>query len=310
MILSRKYNLVLVPHIYSNQTDDFNRIAKYIETNTEDIKVFVLEDTEENLAVGDELKGKPTLVFAIFPLQHLDELPGTIYQGSRMDKYDEIRALRCNDLPVPFTRILSKNYRPDMNEFGDYVVMKPVRGLQGADVRIVKNSKVKWREPKTKAADHTQMWVIQDFIYTGKWPVSYRVTSLFGEVLFSVKIEADKSRQPLESADSFKDFGGSIVSTGKGCDFTLSYDEDIIGLGEEAHKKAFPDVPLIGCDIVKDPNTGEIYIIEVNSLGLVWHFSSPMGISSQKHSNINYESQFQGIDKAADILIRKTRSLS
>jgi len=37
----------------------------------------------------------------------------------------------------------------------------------------------------------------------------------------------------------------------------------------------FPDMPLLGCDIVREHATGRLHAIEVNAGGNVWHLSSP-----------------------------------
>lgn len=100
--------------------------------------------------------------------------------------------------------------------------------------------------------------------------------------------------------------GVSIVASGKGCEFTLNYDEEVIRLGEAAHS-AFPDIPLLGADIVREVPSGKLYILEVNAIGYIWHFSSSMGISFQNQFNFNLESQFDGLTKAAHILATKTQ---
>lgn len=43
--------------------------------------------------------------------------------------------------------------------------------------------------------------------------------------------------------------GMSIVSSGKGCSFTLHQDKEVIGLAERAHS-ALPNIPLLGVDII------------------------------------------------------------
>ena len=89
----------------------------------------------------------------------------------------------------------------------------------------------------------------------------------------------------------------------------LNYDEEIIRLGEAA-AAAFPDIPLLGFDIVREVPSGKLYILEANALGYVWHFSSPMGLQFQRENNFNLESQFDGLRKAAHILADKTQELA
>jgi len=177
-------------------------------------------------------------------------------------------------------------------------------GVRGADVKIKRKGRVRWIPPVTEFTRRAEQWMVQQMVYTGPWPTSYRVTTLFGEVLWSLKIEADHRRQPMVGPHDIH--GQSITSSGKGCTFELNYDEQIIALAERAHK-AFPDIPLLGIDLLKDYDNGRLYVIEVNAIGFVWHFSSPRGLKLQKYSGINLESQFDGIRKAARILAKKTR---
>lgn len=135
----------------------------------------------------------------------------------------------------------------------------------------------------------------QKFIYTGPWAINYRVTTLFGQVLHSLKFEANRERKALVSPDDFEGIG-SIVATGKGCVITLNSDEEMICFGEEA-ASALPDAPLLGFDIVREVPSGKLYILEANSDGYVWSFSSPMGLNIQRENDFNYESQFDGLKK-------------
>jgi len=98
----------------------------------------------------------------------------------------------------------------------------------------------------------------------------------------------------------------SICSSGKGCKFELCNDREVIALGERVHQ-AFPENPLLGIDIVRDQPSGKLYVIEVNSCGQVWHFNSPPGQNAQAEFYLDFESQFDGIRKAAAILIEQTR---
>ena len=73
---------------------------------------------------------------------------------------------------------------------------------------------------------------------------------------------------------------------------------------------AFPDIPLLGFDIVREVPSGKLYVLEANAVGYVWQFSSPMGLDMQRDYNINFESQFDGLRRAAHILATKTQELA
>ena len=152
--------------------------------------------------------------------------------------------------------------------------------------------------------------MVQEFIYTGPWPVSYRVATLFGQALWSWRVAASRDRRALRGADVFADGpsggGMSIVSTGAGCRFSLNYEQDVIALAEKAHA-AFPDIPLIGVDIIREQPSGKLFLIEANACGQTWHFNGAKGRAIQSSFGFDLESQFDGLRKAAHVLIDQTR---
>ena len=54
---------------------------------------------------------------------------------------------------------------------------------------------------------------------------------------------------------------------------------EIIRFGERA-ARAFPDLPMLGVDILKEAGTGRLFVTEVNALGHNWNFSREF---SQRH---------------------------
>jgi hypothetical protein len=152
--------------------------------------------------------------------------------------------------------------------------------------------------------------LVQEFIYTGPYPSSYRVTTLFGRALWSWHVEASHERRALRGPDVFADGptggGMSIVSTGAGCRFRLNYEPDVIALAERAHA-AFPDIPLIGVDIIREQPSGRLYLIEANACGQTWHFNGQKGRAIQNEFGFDLECQFDGLRQAAHVLIDQTR---
>ena len=307
---NRKCNLVIIPRGrgYLRDLTDFNRMATYVKELNPNIRPFVLRDERSDVRFVQPF-WRPTMVFSPEILNRFRCLRGKTFQGRSLAKSEECRALEQHGIPVPNWALLTPEQRPDLSEFGPYVVVKPEYGFQGADVRIKRKGRVRWTAPRTKVAARSKNWLVQDFIYTGKWPVSYRVLVLFGKALYSWRTEADNSRRPLLEPYGFKggaEGGGlSIVSSAIGCRFTLNNDPDIISLAEKA-QQAFPDIPLLGVDIIRDQTTGDLFVIEVNAEGYVWHFSSLIGVRIQKYAGFSLEAQFDGIRKAARILACNT----
>ena len=81
-----------------------------------------------------------------------------------------------------------------------------------------------------------------------------------------------------------------------------NFDEAIIRLAESAHA-AFPEIPLLGFDIVREVPSGNLFVIEANAIGWVWKF----GPQQAADYGFSFEAQFDGVRKAAYILAEKTQ---
>jgi hypothetical protein len=305
----RPRNLVLISKQDQNQRSDFLRISEYIEASAPDVRPIVLKDRRKALWRHKlRLMWRPTIVVSPIKLQVFQPLRGTVFQGQPLTKSEECRALDAYGIPVPRWAVLTPNRVPNLENFGPYVVVKPDSGARGAEVRIMRTGRVKWRPPEKEFRTHSGNWVVQEFIYTGPWPVSYRVVTLFGRALWSMRAEADHGSKPLPHRYAFGDGGyRGIVASGMGSSFQLNYDREIIAFAERAHM-AFPTIPLLGVDILREQPSGRLYVIEVNAMGFVWHLSSPVGLSLQRSHGFDLESQFDGLREAARVLVDQTRA--
>jgi hypothetical protein len=188
-------------------------------------------------------------------------------------------------------------------------VRKPDYGGLSAEVVIIRKDRVRWEPITTRAAGTSPSMIVQQFIYTGELPICYRVNTLFGRVLYSIKHQASPDRPALSSAAALssaltqKDF--SISPSARGGHSELNSDEEVIRLAERAHA-AFPDIPLLGFDIVREMPARKLYVLEANSIGYVWNFHSRQ-VATHGYS---FEEQFDGARKAAFILAEKTQQCS
>jgi hypothetical protein len=82
----------------------------------------------------------------------------------------------------------------------------------------MRSSRTHWAPTESRIAEQSDALLAQEFIYTGPYPISYRVTTLFGQVLWALKVQASPGRAPLPGPDAFASNPGlSIVSNSKGC---------------------------------------------------------------------------------------------
>jgi hypothetical protein len=208
---------------------------------------------------------------------------------------------------VPKWELLTERSRPDLSAFGPYVVVKPDLGGKGADVRIYRRHRVRWkpREARSGAGRGNDDRIVQDFVYTGPWPTSYRVVTLFGHALLCFRIQVSRMRAPLQGRYGFtpewSKGRGSIVSNGRGCNIELEVDREVIDFAEKAHA-AFPDIPLLGFDVVREQPSGRLYVLEVNAGGSTWHFSTQDVLRLRREKGIDPYGQLDGLQVAACVL--------
>jgi hypothetical protein len=299
---ARSCNLLLVTHRGVGDASDFHRVGEYIARYRPEVRTRVIVDGRYRLKKWLSAY-RPTMVFSPVEMKQFQPVRGRVFAGRSLSKTQEYDALVAAGVPVPRSVAMTEsNPRPDVSAFGQYVVVKPDRGGRGAHVRIVRSSRARWEPVDSRIAGKSDASLAQEFIYTGPWPVSYRVTTLFGQVIWALKIEASHTRAPLPGPEAFASVPGlSVVSNSKGCVMSPTFDEEVIRFGETAHR-AFPSIPLLGVDVVRREPDGKLFVIEVNASGWVWHFSSALGLRAQQEFGFRLEDQFDGIRKAARIL--------
>jgi aryl carrier-like protein len=299
----RRCNLVLV-HGPDVDRDSLERAARTVAEIDDRIDARVVADVP---GWDAELVPLPTLVVSPGLLRHRPALPAQVCCGYPLAKSDEYRILERAGIPVPKWVVLEDGVQPDLSGFGAYVVRKPDYGAKGAEVRIVRRERVRWKPVVTSAAGPSPRLLVQEFVYTGAWPVSYRVNTLFGRVLYSLIITANQARQALMGPEDFAARGDdrksvSIVSNARDSTAAFCTDEDIISFGERA-ARAFPDVPLLGVDVLKSALTGQLLVTEVNSIGHNWNFGPEFAATF----GVDIERQFGGVRRAALILAQETQ---
>jgi glutathione synthase/RimK-type ligase-like ATP-grasp enzyme len=205
----------------------------------------------------------------------------------------------------------------DPKDWGPYVVVKPTLSQRGEDIRIRKTGRVRYQPPESYPSGHSAHrgpLIAQRFVYTGPWAVSYRVCTFLGRALYCWRVEQSHQKRRLESRWQFAGdaTGGGIqiIAPSMTSTYTLCDDEEMIALAERAHRLAFPDYPYLGIDLLRDAETGQLWVVEANTSGGVWHLSSMTGVDIQRAHGIDFYSQFGALDRAAERLVEATRRLA
>lgn len=302
---SRRVNLILVPDLKHHEVDDFHRIVAIIKTKCSDVVPSVIS-SRFSWNKKWWLALRPSLYVGLRPIRNKKPLRGLMLHGQGLSKDRQYELLKESGLTTLRWTTLSRNTVLNPEEWGDFVVMKPEGGKRGRDVRIVKIRKARYKEEM----EHEGKWVVQQFVHTGPQPVSYRVLTLFGKALYCMRSENTACGERLEKAESLRDFAGhNIVATARDGEITLVQDTDVIEFAAKV-AEVFSVIPVLGIDVIRDVNTGELYCVEVNPYGQTWHFSSILGRAIQESNGFIFEQQFGAFDIAADVLIATARRLA
>jgi hypothetical protein len=302
-------NLLIVQTAPEQDPSDWIAIKQRIERNAPDIEVRIAENRNRNSVTARWLVRRPSLVFS--PVRLIDFVPrgGAVYCGHILGKDEQLRRLSSIGILTPKTATLSSASLFNPEEWGEYVIVKPNNLNSGVGVKLVLTIELSVRYDELTAIANDQ-FLVESYIDHSEdgYPTAYRVLSLFGRALYCVCDRWRNKRRPLTEiaadplsiiASNNNTMGGYIPSI---CD-----DSEIISLGQRAHQ-AFPECPVIGVDIIRDTQSGRLYVLEVNPHGAVWHLSSALAKRMDPEHVRERYAQFNALDLAADLLIQKTRT--
>jgi len=304
-------NLILVHQDSKQDRRDYEEIARRIGRRAPEIAAFIVDTKDTGWADPRFDSAAPTLTVSPMPVKRFVPPRGAICQGFEFPKGEQYEMLERVGVAVPKWQRIGPDVALDPADWGPYVVVKPELGRKGAEIFIKRTGRVRYRPPESYPEDHPVRkapLLVQRFVYTGTWPSNYRVVTLFGDALLAWRCEASHDYVPLRSRWDFKAQGGiTVVSNKRDSRYALAYDQDLIELARQAHR-AFPGQPLLGTDIVRDADTGELFVIECNPRGDAWLISSVMGRMIEQANELDFAGQFGALEIATEALIRETRA--
>jgi hypothetical protein len=302
-------NLLIVQSVPDQDPADWIAIKEIIERKAPDIDVRIANNRERNSATARWQVRRPSLVFSPTRLLVFSPRGGAVYCGHILGKDVQSRRLSSIGISVPKAATLTplRSFTPD--EWGEYVIVKPNNANSGAGVTLVRTVDLAARceELTAAASDQLRVETYIDHSEDG-YPTEYRVLSMFGRALYCARNRWGGQRPPLAeiAADPLGIIASNSAAMG-GRIRSVCNEPDIISLGERAHK-AFPECPVIGVDIVRDSQSGRLYVLEVNPHGSVWHLSSTLAKKADPAHVRDLYAQFNALDLAADLLIERTRA--
>lgn len=303
-------NLIILDDTRVLPDRDFRSVAQRVRRRAPDIRAFVATERRGLGRARLQQLLRPTLFVEMQPLAGLRVRRGAMArpEATLRAKTAAYRMLEAAGLPVPAWRAIVPGVRLDPGEWGPWVVVKPDLGMRGINVEAVATDEVRYRGPEELPEGHLGRrgpLLAQRFVPTPEAPSFYRVTTCFGVPLFAIYYF-------YPPAGGAARMGGPgrppQVTTGNDSLARLTDEADVLELGRRIHA-LLPQVPTIGCDFVRDRDTGQLWIAEINQSD-VWALSSPVGIRLQAKRGLDLYAQFGALDRAAEAMIDATRRLA
>jgi hypothetical protein len=280
---------------------DFDAVKERIARKAPDIAVTIVSNRVTNDPAT--LPDAPTLVFSPTELLRFKPRRGKAYVGRIYTKMNEASRLRAGGIPIPETVMIGPTTRLNLLTWGPLTVIKPDRGWGGDGVRLIRSRDVQRWLP---APPHFIPYLAQRFIYTGPYPESYRVMTIFGRPVYG---RFARATEPLpDNIETMDDPSKLKIASNVSAGGVVEQrtDEEAISLALRT-AKVFPEAPVLGIDLVRHQATGRWYVLEVNPSGQVWHLSTELGKMEQREYGADYYAQFGALDVIADALIDVTR---
>ncbi|MES1990204.1 MAG: hypothetical protein V4441_04530 [Pseudomonadota bacterium] len=312
--MPKTHSLVLVNHPLGQERRDFEEIAAKVEALAPEISIHIVpHDVKvEDSDLPADVWARPAFNVAFQWPQKFRPRRGVTYAGRPINKSVQARKYDTAGVAVPptvtydFGRALNRDF------WGDFVIMKPTRidmTSHGNNVFLMRTERVAALAQRIYPPQHPARAapvLIQKFINTGGVPESYRVLTLFGKPLYCMLFRQHQPRAPLYASD--EELLRTPIASNAGDDYvhTMVDDPEVIAFAARA-AAAMPAIPLQGIDVIRDMETGRLYVLESNPGGNTWHFSSKFSIGSRKIlSREQRIAQFGAWDIAAKVLAERT----
>ncbi|MGE3874510.1 MAG: hypothetical protein AB7F74_16305 [Parvibaculaceae bacterium] len=306
------HNLVII-HVPKEQAiADFLSIRNIMAGRAPDIKVHVVSVAKlPPREFWRTTETRPTLIFSPHDISLDASIKGARLISTRLPKTREAELLASAGADVPEMRLIMPETRLDEDQWGPFTVVKPDLGLRGRGIHLMHTRDVRWTDTSLLPPDdprHRRELVAQRYIDTGPHFTCYRVTTVLGRPIFCVSSTALDRRPELDPAGAGP-LDLPVAANNMARKLEMSNDPEIIELAVGIHAK-LPKLPIMGLDIVREQDSGRLFVLEYNSSGRIWHLSSLHGLQCQREFGLDFYGQFHALETIADGLIEATRSLA
>lgn len=303
-------NVVLVHEPGVLEWADLGAIAHEVHALAPDIEVYIVSNEGHSPTTTKWAAERPTLVYSPTVLRGFKPRRGKIYAGALITKDIQLQRLAEAGVPVPDYALLTDDDAFDPDRFGPIVMLKSSgftsHGTGVAMVRAQDIAGSRWREHPLARLPERPM-IVQNLIDSGEYPSHYRVLTLFGEPIFAFRAVSNVPRPPLDAPADVLAAGPFMAKHGQR-QLLVPVEDDVLNVARQTFR-AISEVALHGCDIIRQAQTGRLYVLEINPGGNTWSFSSRWADILRRELNLqDLSTQFGAWKICARLLIERARN--
>jgi hypothetical protein len=303
-------NLVLVHSHNWQDRADFDAIKAHVESIAPDIAVFIASDDIPSSVTRKQAALRPSLIFSPLRLQQFRPARGKIYAGTPMSKIDEMGRLVAAGLPVPQFEVIGPDTQLSENVYGPFVIIKPSYSLAsfGQGIELRRTHSARYRAPNDFPENHPGRkgpMIAQKFIDCG-YPMTCRVLTIFGQPILTYCRQSTKplALSPDKNIFEQREYMPAPPDT----TVFATRDPDILELAGNAYR-AMPEAALQACDILREKDSGRLYLLEVNPGGGTWMFSNANAASYRQRLGVSdLTAELDAFRTIAKALVDRTRA--
>jgi hypothetical protein len=276
-----KRNLIII-HRGPEYQRDFDEIAGKVLALDRNISIYSVPSAFTG-ALPPAIWQQPTLTVALLAKFRVEIRRGPILKNRAIEKLAQQEVFRKHGIPTPPAMPFRFGMTVDPLLFGEFVILKPMdleQTSKGDGVHLIRRRRLHDMKIGDFPAGHPLQkarsgYLVQRFVDTGEYPSFYRVQTFLGKAIYAWHSTLVIPRCPLTASDTEIE-ATTVASQGGEKTRELISDPDIIALAERVHA-AFPQLPMLAVDCIKEERTGKLFILECNAGGNTWHFSSKVG---------------------------------
>jgi len=289
---------------------DLQRIADHVTELDPSIRTFIVKTTYLSGVTRRAAAERPTLVVSPGRMPKFRPVRGKVYEGWPIPKIDEVRRMEAAGVAVPRTEILRPGLKIDAEVWGEFVVVKPTDNASsshGIGVQLMRSRRVRYVPPEQYPPGHPGRlgpMLVQAYVPARE---VHRVLIFLGRILSHYtltppsEIDTNVPDDVLERTPVASQAAPSLARR-----FVRDADVEALALAAD---RALPEIPLKACDVLRDKHTRKVYVLEVNSGGNGWHFSSQHFAATRQALGLDFQlamvQQFDAFRTAARALVAR-----